>query len=130
MKNTFLAALVLLTAACGAYHFPAGSTGSGSVSGTVMAVPCAPVEAAGVACAGRPVPNLELDFTSAETTATAVTDSLGRYSIELPAADYRVSLRTSLHVLSGPSTLTVQPGSKVVANYLLDSGIRVPVPQQ
>jgi len=32
-------------------------------------------------------------------------------------------------VVSGPTNITVAAGSKLVANYALDSGMRVPVPQ-
>ena len=132
MRNVLLAALVLVTAACGAYRFPGGaSPGAGTVSGTVVAVPCFPVESAGVAqCAGRPVPGVEIDFTSAAGTAKADTDSSGRYSVALAGGTWRVHLATYMRVISGPAEVTVSPGSAVSANYVLDSGIRVPVPQQ
>src|SRR2546428_9094517 len=46
MKAFLLALLVLVTAACAAYHFPGGGhVETGTVSGKVTAVPCAPVEA-------------------------------------------------------------------------------------
>lgn len=181
MKNVLLAALVLVTAACGAYRFPGGaSPGDGSVSGTVLAVPCFPVaqpvgqpaaqavpqcvspcfpvvqpadqalpqctarpvgggvavpcfpiESAGVAqCAGRPMPGLEIDFTSAGETAKAVTDSTGHFTATLAAGTWSVHLVTTMHILSGPQQVTVVSGSTLTATYILDSGIRVPVPQQ
>jgi hypothetical protein len=211
MRNVLLAALVVVTAACGAYRFPGGAPpGDGTVSGTVfafpclplaqpvgqpaaqpvlpcgipcppyaaamcvnpcppiaqpaaqaapmcvspcppiaqpadqplaqctprpvgggVAIPCLPVESAGVAqCAGRPVPGVEIDFTSAGEAAKADTDSAGRFNATLAAGMWTVHLVTNLHVMSGPSEVTVVAGTTVTANYLVDSGIRVPVPQQ
>lgn len=195
MKNVLLAALVLVTAACGAYRFPGGgSPGDGTVSGTVFAVPCFPVaqpaaqaippcvypcmpiaqpaqqtvspcvnpcipiaqpadqappkcparpvgggvattcfpvESAGVAqCAGRPVPGVEIDFTSAGASARAVTDSAGHYTATLAAGTWSVHLVTSFRIISGPQQVTVVSGSTVTATYIIDSGIRVPVPQE
>ena len=136
-----VAALLMATAACGAYQFPGSapspspspSPAAGTVSGRVLAVPCAPVQPAsgGIACAGRSVPNLELDYLGGSGVARkAITDANGSYSVELPPGSYVVKLRTYMRVLSGPLNLTVAEGSSTVANYLLDSGIRVPVPQQ
>ena len=137
MKTLVLAALLLAGAACGAYQFPGGNPSSsptpegGTVTGRVLAVPCAPVEQAGTTCAGRPVPKLELDYVKdGAVAASTVTDSGGSYLVPLPPGAYVVKLKTYMRVISGPLTLTVEPGSNVVANYLLDSGIRVPVPQQ
>jgi hypothetical protein len=182
MRNVLLAALVLVTAACGAYRFPGGATpGEGTVSGTVVAFPCFPVaqpvgqpaaqaipacvspcfpvaqpapdqalpkctprpigagaaitcfpvQSAGVAqCAGRPVPGVEIDFTSGGETGKAVTDSTGHFTAALAAGTWTVHLVTTLHIASGPQELTVVAGSTATANYVLDSGIRVPVPQQ
>jgi len=134
MRNVLLAALVLVTAACGAYRFPGSpspSPGVGTVSGTVVAVPCFPVESAGIAqCAGRPVPGVEIDFTSTDGTSKAVTDPSGHYTLTLAEGTWTVHLATFMRVITGPARLTVVPGSLVSANYVLDSGIRVPVPQQ
>jgi hypothetical protein len=177
MRNVLLAALVLMTAACGAYRFPGGaSPGDGTVSGTVVAFPCfpvaqpatqaippcvspclpvaqpadqalpkctpppvgggvavtcLPVQSAGVAqCAGRPVPGVEIDFTSAGETAKAVTDSTGHFTATLAAGTWTVHLVTTLHIVSGPQEVTVVSGATQTATYILDSGIRVPVPQQ
>lgn len=128
-----LAALVLLTCACGAYEFgPASPSPSlGTVAGRVTAVPCAPILEHGTICAGRPVPALELDYLSGATLAgQVVTDSHGSYSIELKPGAYEVRLKTYMRVISGPLKLTIAAASNTVANYVLDSGIRVPVPQQ
>lgn len=135
MRALVLVALLLASAACGAYQFPGGnpspSPESGTVSGRVLAVPCAPVEQAGTTCAGRPVPKLELDYIRAgAVAASAVTDSGGSYTVSLAPGTYQVKMKTYMRVISGPLTITVAPGSSQMANYLLDSGIRVPVPQQ
>ncbi|HXN77794.1 MAG TPA: hypothetical protein VN965_03345 [Candidatus Dormibacteraeota bacterium] len=131
MKNVLLAALVLVIAACGAYRFPgSASPGAGTVTGTVVAVPCFPVEQAGPQCAGRPVGDLEIDFTSVGESAKTATDSNGHYTVALAAGTWTVHLATNMRVISGPVQVTVPSGSTVTANYVLDSGIRVPVPQE
>jgi hypothetical protein len=130
MRNVLLAALVLVTAGCGAYRFPGSpSPGVGTVTGTVVAVPCFPVESAGIAqCAGRPVGGLEIDFSNAGENAKTVTDSSGHYTAMLAAGTWPVHLVTKMRVISGPAQVTVPSASSVTANYVIDSGIRVPVP--
>jgi hypothetical protein len=135
MRALVVLALLVATAACGAYQFPGAnpspSPAGGTVSGRVLAVPCAPVEQQGSTCVGRAVPKLELDyFTDGVVAATTVTDSGGRYRMSLAPGTYEVKLKTYMRVISGPLRLTVGPGSNLVADYLLDSGIRAPVPQQ
>ena len=131
MRNAFLAALVLATAACGAYQFPGASpAATGTVKGTVLAFPCAPVMSAGQECAGRPVAGLEIDFTSGSGTAKALTDSTGDFTATLAAETWTVHLVSKMHVISGPQQVTVVSGSTVTAAYIVDSGIRIPVPQQ
>lgn len=137
MRALLLAGLLALTAACGAYQFPgsgsspAPSPASATVTGRVLSVPCAPVQKAGDVCAGRPVPKLEIDYIGGGSIVTSTfTDSNGSYFVPLPPGTYSVKLKTYMRVISGPLTITVAPGSAIVANYLLDSGIRVPLPQQ
>jgi hypothetical protein len=76
------------------------------------------------------VPGVEIDFTSAGETAKAVTDSAGHFTATLAAGTWSIHLVTTMHILSGPQQVTVVSGSTVTATYILDSGIRVPVPQQ
>ena len=131
MRNVLLAALVLVTVACGAYRFP-GSTGAptGAVTGTVVAIPCFPVESAGPQqCAGRPVAGLEIDFSHDGDSAKTLTDPTGHYTLTLASETWTVHLVTKMRVISGPSHVTVPSSAAVTANYVLDSGIRVPVPQ-
>ena len=130
MRNALVGVAILLTVGCGAYQFPGESPApaAGTVSGRVLTVPCAPVETADSQCAGRPVPNLELDYSNgANITEKAVTDAKGSYSIALKPGSYAVKLKTYMRVISGPLKIEVAAGSRTVANYVLDSGIRVPV---
>ena len=133
MRHALLGATLLLVAACGAYRLP-GETPSptlatGTVSGHVIAVPCSPVENAGTSCSGRPVQGLELDFVGGQATPSAVTNASGGYRIDLPAGQYVVKLKTYMRVLKGVQNLTVTSGSVTTDDFLLDSGIRVPMPQ-
>jgi hypothetical protein len=130
MKLMVVSAALLLTAACGAYRFPGSpSAETGTVSGHVVAVPCAPVEKPGIACTGRSVAGLQVEFANGQATYSTVTDSAGNYAIQLNAGTWKVHMKTYMRVISGPPAVTVAAGSTVVANYVLDSGIRVPAPQ-
>jgi hypothetical protein len=136
MKQLLLAGLVLVTAACGAYAFPGGGPGpvptTGTVTGKVVSVPCAPVERVDSPCPGRPVPGLEIDFVCGESSAVtkATTDANGDYSAHLTPGTCSVKFKTYMRYISGPQKVTVTVGDTVVANYVLDNGIRVAVPQQ
>ncbi|HET6311643.1 MAG TPA: carboxypeptidase-like regulatory domain-containing protein [Candidatus Nitrosotalea sp.] len=150
MRNVLLGVLVLLTAACGAYSFPGGSpSGTGTVTGTVSVMPCGPIEQVPPKQSGQPaqpaqpaqpqdaVPcrmmaaaGVELSFTSGEKVASTLTDNNGRYRIELTEGTYKVSAKNYRRIVSGPAAVSVKAGSTVTADYLLDSGIRLPVPQQ
>src|SRR5438093_11689819 len=82
MRNALVGVAILLTVGCGAYQFPGESPApaAGTVGGRVLTVPCAPVEAADSQCAGRPVPNLELDYSNgANITEKAGTDANRTY---------------------------------------------------
>jgi Carboxypeptidase regulatory-like domain len=96
-----------------------------------MSVPCSPIETPDQPpCAGRPVAGLELDFTGSGTAVSTRTDSNGAYSVDLGAGTWKVSFNGSKgfqRIISGPTSVTVQAGASVVADYLVDSGIRVPV---
>ncbi len=73
------------------------------------------------------MPGVEIDFTSNGTTIAAHTDARGFYSVELRAGRWKVSFKGYARIIKGPSTVTVNPGSSVVADFVVDSGIRVPV---
>ena len=74
--------------------------------------------------------DVEIDFTRAGVSAKAVTDSGGHYSLTLASGTWLVHVATRMRIVSGPAQVNVPAGSSVPANYVLDSGIRVPVPQQ
>jgi hypothetical protein len=103
------------------------------VSGQVTAVPCYPVQPANqgsqAPCA-RPVGGLEIDFSGNDTTVATTTDQRGFYSVSLAAGSWKVSLKSYMRIISGPPVVTVTAGSSVVANYVVDSGIRVPVAKE
>ncbi len=126
MKNALLGAVVLLAVGCGAYQFPGSSPTTGTVSGRVIAVPCAPVEAAQNACVARPITGLQINFQNNTAVESTTTNSNGDYSIDLASGTWKVSFKTYMHLVSGPTSVTVTPGSTVTANYVLDSGIRFP----
>jgi hypothetical protein len=97
------------------------------VSGQVQVVPCGPVEPAGqdiAPCKSKPAQGLELDFTGDGASASTRTDSSGHYSIELEAGTYKVSVKGYMRIISGPNPLTVKAGTSIVADYVVDSGIR------
>ena len=117
---------MMATAACGAYRFPSATpAGTGTVSGQVLAVPCTPVEPATPACSGRPVAGLEIDFAAGGTTAATHTDANGAYSIDLAPGTWAVALTGHWRVIKGPTAVNVTAGSTVVANFIVDSGIRI-----
>ena len=136
MKQLLLggALLDLTTDGCCAYAFPGGgpspTPSTGTVSGTVLSVPCAPVEQVGSPCSGRPVQKLEIDYVAGTAVAArTVTDQKGFYTVNLPPGTYTVKFANYvMRVISGPTKITVAAGSNTVADYVLDSGMRVPQP--
>jgi hypothetical protein len=131
MRYAILGAALVMLTACGAYQFPGAtaSPGTGNVSGRVLSVPCGPVQPAANACAGRVMGGLQITFTEGQTVDTATTDASGRYSIDLNPGTYKVGFKTYMRMISGPPTVKVTSGANIVADYVLDNGIRVPVPQ-
>jgi hypothetical protein len=143
MRKALLVVILVATAACGAYRFPGSGDGSGTVSGQVIATPCGLVQPAavkclpvpladclsndsnGATCGARPVPGLGLVFTNGGTSLTTQTGSGGDYSIELPSGTWTVGTKGYTRIISGPRTLNVTAGASIVANYVVDTGIRV-----
>ena len=128
MRLTLLAAVLALAAACGAYQFPGGSNQQGHVSGRVLVFPCAPVEQQEQPCKGLPGGGITVIFTAGSDIITATTDSNGSYAIDLPAGTWKVSFKGIMRIVSGPNPITVPAGGSVVADYVVDSGMRLPVP--
>src|SRR2546430_12673880 len=124
MRNALAAAaLMQLTAACGAYQFPGDSPspspGSAHVSGNVLSVPCAPVEQVGQTCAGRPVPSLEIDYLLGTTVAKrTVTDAKGAYTVDLKVpGTYTVKFNTYMRVVSGATKLDLTGPANLTVIY-------------
>lgn len=94
----------------------------GSVSGTVVASPCRPVERAGdPPC--PPVPGVQVDFIDSQShTMSARTGANGRYTISLQPGDYRAYVRAGFR--SQPQPLTVVSGQTLELDLTYDSGIR------
>ena len=102
---------MVLTAACGAYQFPSGTTAqTGHLSGKVLVTPCAPVEQADQPGKGIYGTGLQIVFTNgSDLTSTAVGGD-GKYSIDLAAGTWKVSFKGIARILSGPTTVTVPAG--------------------
>jgi type 1 fimbria pilin len=94
----------------------------GSVSGTVVASPCRPVERAGdPPC--PPVPDVQVDFTDSQShTFSARTGTDGRYTISLQPGDYYARVRAGFR--SRPQAVTVVAGQSIELDLTYDSGIR------
>ncbi|MDQ6876559.1 MAG: hypothetical protein M3082_02445 [Candidatus Dormibacteraeota bacterium] len=156
MRKVLLVVILMSTAACAGYRFPGSENGSGTVSGQVIATGCGPGPAAATVpggpadqpciadpgpacgakpsnqpvCGGWPVAGLELVFTNEGSSVTAKTDSGGAYSIQLRAGTWAVSTGSMVRILSGPQTLVVGAGASIVANYVVDTGMRTPTGSQ
>jgi hypothetical protein len=129
MRVLLIAALLAVTASCGAYHFPPGTSGqTGTVSGTVRVYPCSPVEQADQPCKGLLGTGMQIVFSNGSDTRTTTVDSGGAYSIELAAGTWKVSFKGIARIISGPPSVTVPAGGSVQADYTIDSGIRAPGP--
>ncbi len=132
VKRLIIVVALVAATACGAYRFPGeGPTAqTGTVTGQVMTWPCAPVENPQIICQGRPIPGLPVVFTSpGGTVVVAETDAGGTYTATLPAGTWKVSFKGYMRIVSGPPEVTVTAGETVVANYVVDSGIRLPAGQ-
>jgi hypothetical protein len=144
MGKTLLLVVLVATAACGAYRFPGSGSGTGTVHGQVTTVGCGgpgPVQPAAGACPANPasdclpqppnrlcaewpIPGIELVFANGNTTLRTKTDSAGAYSIELPVGTWKVSTANFVRLISGPQNLVVSAGASIVADYIVDIGIR------
>jgi hypothetical protein len=142
MRNALLLVILVATAACGAYRFPGPGNGSGTVSGQVIASQCGPVQPAaqpciagppakclpndssGPSCGEWPVAGLELVFTNGSDSRSAKTDSGGNYSIQLPSGTWTVGTASYTRIIKGPRIVVVDDGPSIVANYVIDTGMR------
>ena len=78
----------------------------------------------GSTCGTWPMPGLELAFTNGDASRIAKTDSSGHYSIDLPSGTWKVGTTSYARIISGPTTVVVTAGASVVADYVVDVGIR------
>jgi len=76
-------------------------------------------------CAEWPIVGLDLVFSNGTTSLSTKTDTTGAYSIELPVGTWKVTTATFVRIIDGPQTLVVNAGASVIANYIVDSGLRV-----
>lgn len=72
-----------------------------------------------------PAAGLELVLTNGATTTITTTDSTGNYSIELGVGTWTVGTNNKMRIVSGPTTLTITAGASIIANYVVESMIRV-----
>jgi hypothetical protein len=100
------------------------------VSGQVTAVPCYPVVQPNQPAWARPVGGVEIDFSGNGNSVGTATDQKGFYSVALTTGSWKVTLKSYMRIISGPPVVTVTAGSSGVANYVVDSGIRVPVAKE
>ena len=142
MRITVLVAILMATAACGAYRFPGPGNATGTVTGQVVSFGCGgPVQPAMPRCLAKPTSNcvpqapdsacaewptvgLDLVFNNGTTILRTKTDTAGAYSIELPVGTWKVTTATFVRIIDGPQTLVVNAGAAITANYIVDSGIR------
>src|SRR5438132_11974655 len=97
-----LAVTLAAAAACGAYRFPNGpSPRTGTVTGQVVAWPCAPVANPQTVCSQRPVADQPIIFTSdGEPDVTAQADSNGNDATELAAGTWNVPFKGYMRIIS------------------------------
>jgi len=99
---------------------PGGAAAPASVSGTVVASPCRPVERAG----DPPCPavgGVTVEFGAAQ----AVTNAAGVYSVHLPPGTYPIKVKAGAWERPAtPASVSVSAGAAIVLNLNYDSGIR------
>jgi hypothetical protein len=57
----------------------------------------------------------------------ATTGAGGNYSVELAQGTWTVSTKQFMRIVKGPLTIAVHAGDHITANFVVDSGIRVPI---
>jgi hypothetical protein len=83
-----------------------------------------PPEPAAQGCGEWPVPGLALVFTNGSSSVVTKTDSAGAYSVDLPVGTWGVTSATFARIVSGPQSIVVNGGASIVANFVVDTGIR------
>ena len=98
--------------------------GVGTIHGTVMRGPIAPVCRAGTPCSA-PAKHVTLYFSRNGATRSATTDAKGRYTIQLPAGIYTVKTnQRTVGRVPEPRTVRVKAAKRTRADFAIDTGIR------
>ena len=96
----------------------------GTLHGTVMRGPIAPVCRVGTPCSA-PAKNVALSFTRNGTTRSTATDNRGRYSIRLAAGVYAVKTnQRPFGTEPQPRTVRVRASRSTRVDFAIDTGIR------
>jgi len=97
---------------------------TGTLHGTVMRGPTAPVCRVGTPCSA-PAKNVTLSFTRNGEARSTRTDDRGRYSIRLPAGIYAVKTnQRPFGLFPQPRTAGVRAGRSTRVDFAIDTGIR------
>jgi hypothetical protein len=97
---------------------------TGTIHGTVIRGPIAPVCRIGVPCSA-PAKHVTLSFTRRGSTRSTTTDDRGRYSIRLDAGVYAVKTnQRPFGTVPQPRTVRVRAGVSTKVDLAIDTGIR------
>jgi hypothetical protein len=100
------------------------ATGTGTIHGTVMRGPIAPVCRIDTPCTA-PAKHVTLLFTRNGSTRTTTTDAKGRYTIRLAAGVYAVKTnQRPFGRVPQPRTVRVTAAQSKRADFAIDTGIR------
>ena len=97
---------------------------TGTLHGTVMRGPTAPVCRVGTPCSA-PAKHVTLYFRRNSSTRTTTTDDRGRYTIRLPAGLYAVKTnQRPFGTTPQPRTVRVRASASIRVDFAIDTGIR------
>ena len=97
---------------------------TGTLHGTVMRGPTAPVCRVGIPCSA-PAKHVTLYFTRNGSTRSTVTDGRGRYALRLPAGVYAVKTnQRPFGTTPQPRSVRVRAKTRTRVDFDIDTGIR------
>jgi Carboxypeptidase regulatory-like domain len=97
---------------------------TGTIHGTVMRGPTAPVCRVGIPCSA-PAKHVTLYFTRNGSTRSTVTDDRGRYAMRLPAGVYAVKTnQRPFGTTPQPRSVRVRAKTRTRVDFDIDTGIR------
>ena len=97
---------------------------TGTIHGTVMRGPTAPICRTGTPCS-EPAKHVTLYFTRNGSTRTATTNERGRYSMRLPAGVYAVKTnQRPFGTVPQPRSVRVLANQSRRVDFAIDTGIR------